>query len=137
MNHNFSNKQNLRTIAQRISSNFEIQYNTAYYTLNLMFSQALIWIGIYFSPFIVLMQTLKLFFMFFIKAVSWLKLLFFLLIWKILFQLAWFYNKYVVKRLYKMPKKVEPTAKNNAYLISLTFVLNMLIVISMSIVNSK
>jgi hypothetical protein len=48
----------------------EIQFNTAYYTFNTLYSQALIWISSYFSPFLTSLQIIKLVIIFFINAVS-------------------------------------------------------------------
>lgn len=60
-----------KVIIRALHAQHEIQYDTAYYTMNSMFSQALIWLGIYFTPFIVLMQVMKLVIIFFVKSVSY------------------------------------------------------------------
>lgn len=62
-------KFSFKMMIRALDAKHEIQYDTAYYTMNSMFSQALIWLGIYFTPFIVLMQVMKLVIMFFVKSV--------------------------------------------------------------------
>jgi hypothetical protein len=49
--------------------NYNRDFDIAYYTFNLLFSQALIWIGTYYSPFLTGLQIIKLLIIFFIEAV--------------------------------------------------------------------
>lgn len=52
-----------------MNKKFEIQFNTSYYTLNIIFSQALAWIVSPLSPFLLVLQLIKLLTVLFIKSV--------------------------------------------------------------------
>ena len=55
---------------KKVKPKYEIQFNTAYYTVSAIFSQVLVWIGVYFSPFLVGLQLIKLLIIFLIKSVN-------------------------------------------------------------------
>jgi transmembrane channel-like protein len=99
-------------VADRVIESHEMYFNIAYYTFNLIFSQTLVWLGIYFNPFLPVLQTIKLIIIFFINA-------------------------FAVKKLYKMPKDHWSTATNNFYFLIVTFFTYLIILIGSIYVHVK
>lgn len=59
-----------RLFMKLVRPKHKIEFNTAYYILNAIFSQSFVWFGVYFSPFLLVIQLFKLFIMFFLSAVG-------------------------------------------------------------------
>ena len=59
-----------RVIRTLIDPDFDNEFNTAYYTINLIFSQSVVWMGTYYSPFLMGLQLIKTLVVFIIRYVS-------------------------------------------------------------------
>ena len=57
-------------ILKKCLTDYNRDFDVAYYTLSALNSQAYVWIGAYYSPFLTILQIVKLILVFFIQCVS-------------------------------------------------------------------